>query len=207
MEKIQLEIVALSQSVTQAQSYAVVLGEVRGSRRLPIVIGGFEAQAIAVALEKMTPSRPLTHDLLKNLCDTFNVELDHIVINNLVDGIFYAQLVCNKDGLTVEIDSRTSDAIALAVRFGCPVYTYDFILDSAGITVEEATEMGAEPELDEEEEDIDEQSLEQEIESIAESNIYEDYTVAELEEMLENSLKKEDYEKAARIRDELNKRK
>jgi bifunctional DNase/RNase len=205
MERIELEIIALSQSVTQAQSYAVVLGEVKGSRRLPIVIGGFEAQAIAVALENMTPSRPLTHDLLKSICDTYDVELNHIVINNLVDGIFYAQLVCSKDGETIEIDSRTSDAIALAVRFKCPIYTYEFILDSAGITVEEATEMGAEPESEEGE--IDEETLEEEIERVTDANIYEDYTLAELEELLESALAKEDYEKAARIRDEMNKRK
>lgn len=205
MEKIELEIIALSQSVTQAQSYAVVLGEVTGTRRLPIVIGGFEAQAIAVALEKMTPSRPLTHDLLKNICDQFEVELDHIVINNLVDGIFYAQLVCRKDGEVFEVDSRTSDAIALAVRFKCPIYTYEFILDSAGITVEEATEMGAEPE-DEDDEDLEEE-LQEEIEKVTDANVYGDYTMAELEELLEAALAKEDYEKAARIRDEMNKRK
>ena len=120
MKKIELEILALSHSVTQSHSYAVVLGEVGGTRRLPIVIGGFEAQAIAVELEKMKPARPLTHDLLRNVCDMFNIELDHIVINNLVEGIFYAQLVCKQGGETFEIDSRTSDAIALAVRFECP---------------------------------------------------------------------------------------
>ena len=138
MKKIELEIVALSHSITQTHSYAVVLGEVNGLRRLPIVIGGFEAQAIAVALERMQPSRPLTHDLLKNFMNAFNVDLHEIIISDLQEGIFYSKLVCVNDHDTVEIDSRTSDALALAVRFGCPVFTYDHILESAGILMEDA---------------------------------------------------------------------
>jgi len=137
MKKIELEIVALSHSITQTHSYAVVLGEVNGLRRLPIVIGGFEAQAIAVALERMSPSRPLTHDLMKNFMLAFNVKLHGVVINDLQEGIFYSKLVCSSANDTVEIDSRTSDALALAVRFGCPVYTYDSILDQAGILMED----------------------------------------------------------------------
>ena len=137
MKKIELEIVALSHSITQTHSYAVVLGEVNGLRRLPIVIGGFEAQAIAVALERMQPSRPLTHDLMKNFMLAFNIELHEIIINDLQEGIFYSKLVCSTEHDTVEIDSRTSDAVALAVRFGCPIYTYENILDSAGILMEE----------------------------------------------------------------------
>ena len=137
MKKIELEIVALSHSITQTHSYAVVLGEVNGLRRLPIVIGGFEAQAIAVALERMQPSRPLTHDLMKNFMMAFNVELHEIVINDLQEGIFYSKLLCSTDHDTVEIDSRTSDALALAVRFGCPIYTYENILESAGILMED----------------------------------------------------------------------
>lgn len=137
MKKIELEIVALSHSITQTHSYAVVLGEVNGLRRLPIVIGGFEAQAIAVALERMNPSRPLTHDLMKNFMIAFNVELHEIVINDLQEGIFYSKLVCSSSNDTVEIDSRTSDALALAVRFGCPIYTYDNILDQAGVLMED----------------------------------------------------------------------
>ena len=136
MKKIELEIVALSHSITQTHSYAVVLGEVNGLRRLPIVIGGFEAQAIAVALERMSPSRPLTHDLMKNFMMAFNVELHEVVINDLQEGIFYSKLVCSSENDTVEIDSRTSDALALAVRFGCSIFTYDNILDSAGILME-----------------------------------------------------------------------
>src|SRR5258708_24732869 len=137
MKKIELEIIALSHSITQTHSYAVVLGEVNGLRRLPIVIGGFEAQAIAVALERMQPSRPLTHDLMKNFMLAFNVELHEVIINDLQEGIFYSKLVCSSENDTVEIDSRTSDALALAVRFGCPIYTYDNILESAGILMED----------------------------------------------------------------------
>jgi uncharacterized protein len=137
MKKIELEIVALSHSITQTHSYAVVLGEINGLRRLPIVIGGFEAQAIAVALERMSPSRPLTHDLMKNFMMAFNVELHEVIINDLQEGIFYSKLVCSSANDTVEIDSRTSDALALAVRFGCPIYTYDNILDQAGILMED----------------------------------------------------------------------
>ena len=134
MKKIDLEIVALSHSVTQSHNYAVVLGEVKGNRRLPIVIGGFEAQAIAVAMERMIPNRPLTHDLFKNTLDTFDVELREVVINNLLDGIFYAQLVCTREGEEFVIDSRTSDAIAMAVRFKSPIYTFDFIMDPVSYT-------------------------------------------------------------------------
>ena len=137
MKKIELEIVALSHSITQTHSYAVVLGEINGLRRLPIVIGGFEAQAIAVALERMSPSRPLTHDMMKNFMLAFNVDLHEIFINDLQEGIFYSKLVCSSSNDTVEIDSRTSDALALAVRFGCPIYTYDNLLEQAGVLMED----------------------------------------------------------------------
>jgi len=137
MKKIELEIIAISHSITQTQSYAVVLGEVNGSRRLPIVIGGFEAQAIAVALEKMNPSRPLTHDLMKNFLVAFGIDLHEVIINDLQEGVFYSKLVCSNEQDTIEIDSRTSDAIAMAVRFGCPIYTFEHILQNAGILLEE----------------------------------------------------------------------
>ncbi len=193
MRKIELDIVALSHSVTQSHNYAVVLGERDGSRRLPIVIGSFEAQAIAVAMERMTPNRPLTHDLFKNTLETFNIELKEVVINNLIDGIFYARLICMKAGETFEIDSRTSDALALAVRFACPVYTYEFILDAAGIVLEEADE----------EYDHDH--------AVAVGNAGEEtlssYPLDKLNKMLEDVLAQEDYERAAEIRDELNRRK
>ena len=195
MKKIELEIVALSHSITQTHSYAVVLGEVNGLRRLPIVIGGFEAQAIAVALEKMQPSRPLTHDLMKNFMNAFNVDLHEIIISDLQEGIFYSKLVCSSENDTVEIDSRTSDALALAVRFGCPIYTYENILESAGILMEDTSTAKKKktPVAVEEEgsgkEDLKSMSLE------------------DLNTLLNEVLEAEDYIKAVAIRDEINARK
>ena len=194
MKRIDLDIVALSHSVTQSHNYAVVLGERRGQRRLPIVIGSFEAQAIAVAMERMVPNRPLTHDLFKNTLDTFGIELKEVVINNLLDGIFFARLVCVKNGEPYEIDSRTSDAIAMAVRFDCPIYTYDFILEAAGVVLDEQDEEGA---------------------VTAEAGTatpppnpdkLESYTLDALQRRLEEVLSSEDYETAAKIRDELKRR-
>lgn len=189
MKKIELSIVALSHSVTQSHNYAVVLGEKEGSRRLPIVIGGFEAQAIAVAMEKMSPNRPLTHDLLKSALDHFNITLKEVVINNLLDGIFYAQLVCEKDGIEVEIDSRTSDALALAVRYDCPIYTFEFILDAAGVILEEPEETAPKPKKKE---------------SKKNPNDFSSFNLEELQSILEEALAAEDYERAAKVRDEIN---
>jgi bifunctional DNase/RNase len=196
MKKIELEIVALSHSITQTHSYAVVLGEINGLRRLPIVIGGFEAQAIAVALERMSPSRPLTHDLMKNFMLAFNIELHEIVINDLQEGIFYSKLVCSSANDTVEIDSRTSDALALAVRFGCPIYTYDTILDQAGILMEDdgkkkRSSTGSTPVTSEGNANDDLKGL----------------TMEELETMLQEILDQEDYIRAIAIRDEIKSRK
>ena len=195
--KIELDIVALSHSVTQSHNYAVVLGEKEGARRLPIVIGGFEAQAIAVAMERMTPNRPLTHDLFKKALQTFDIELQEVIINNLLDGIFYARLVCLKDGELIEIDSRTSDALALAVRFKCPIYTYAFILESAGVVLEDEGESG-EP-----------SGTEVTVGSGTESSDapLEEYSNEALEKLLTEALDHEDYERAAEIRDEINRRK
>lgn len=190
MKKIDLEIVALSHSVTQSHNYAVVLGEVSGNRRLPIVIGGFEAQAIAVAMERMIPNRPLTHDLFKNTLDTFNVELKEVVINNLLDGIFYAQLVCVREGEEFVIDSRTSDAIAMAVRFKSPISTFDFIMEQAGVVLEDEEERKEKAIIPEE----------------VSPDSYDQYSLKALKQMLEDVLDTEDYEKAALIRDEINKR-
>jgi len=201
MKKIELDIVALSHSVTQSHNYAVVLGEQHGSRRLPIVIGGFEAQAIAVAMERMNPNRPLTHDLFKNALETFDVELKEVVINNLLDGIFYARLVCLKDGKIVEIDSRTSDALALAVRFDCPIYTYEFILDAAGVILED-------PEEGEGEEGASVEPAEpkRKRKKAGKDTALSQYSEEDLTKMLSDVLSDEDYERAAEIRDELNKR-
>ena len=137
MNKIKLEIAGLSYSQTQSGAYALVLSEAGGKRQLPIIIGGFEAQAIAIELEKMTPTRPLTHDLFRNFAQAFSIEVKEVVIYNLSEGIFYSQLICESDGITTEIDARTSDAIAIGVRFNCPIYTFEHILSSAGIQGEE----------------------------------------------------------------------
>jgi bifunctional DNase/RNase len=199
MKKIELEIVALSHSITQTHSYAVVLGEMNGLRRLPIVIGGFEAQAIAVALERMQPSRPLTHDLFANFMTTFNIELVEVVIYKLEEGIFFARLMCTNDGETIEIDSRTSDALALAVRANCHIYTYENILETAGLYLDqsesgETTPDAATPEkkatVSSPHSDTDLSSLNME----------------ELNTLLQTVLEQEDYVRAISIRDEINSR-
>lgn len=198
MKKIELRIVALSHSVSQSNNYAVVLGEMIGLRRIPIVIGSFEAQAIAVAMEKMTPNRPLTHDLFKQTLEAFKVELKEVIINNLLDGIFYARLICEREGEIIELDSRTSDAIALAVRFQCPIYTYEFILDTAGVELDESIQN----DIDEESEDeVDVKPGKDKQSSLS------TYSLESLQNMLLQVLEEENYEKAATIRDEIDKRK
>ncbi len=198
MKKIELEIVALSHSITQTHSYAVVLGEVNGLRRLPIVIGGFEAQAIAVALEKMQPSRPLTHDLMKNFMNAFAIDLHEIIICDLQEGIFYSKLVCSTENDTVEIDSRTSDAIALAVRFGCPVYTYENILESAGILMEDTGTAGKKKKV--------KQEVMVEQDTPTGNEDLKTMTLEELNTLLNEVLEGEDYIRAIAIRDEINTR-
>ena len=190
MHKIELEIVALSHSITQSNSYAVVLGEVNGLRRLPIVIGGFEAQAIAVALENMHPSRPLTHDLMKNFMTAFGVQLQEVYICDLQEGIFYSKLVCFTANDTIEIDSRTSDAIALAVRFGCPIYVYSNILEQAGLTNE----------------NVDKPIHATPVNEPAKINDLSLLSLVELNNLLKEVLEQEDYIRAIDIRDEINKR-
>jgi len=198
MKKIELRIVALSHSVSQSNNYAVVLGEMVGLRRIPIVIGSFEAQAIAVAMEKMTPNRPLTHDLFKQTLEAFKVEIKEIIINNLLDGIFYARLICEREGEIIELDSRTSDAIALAVRFQCPIFTYEFILDTAGVELDESTQADIEEESDDE--------MEEKLGKNKQSALS-TYSLESLQNMLLQVLEEENYEKAATIRDEIDKRK
>ena len=200
MKKIELEIVALSHSITQTHSYAVVLGEVNGLRRLPIVIGGFEAQAIAVALEKMHPSRPLTHDLMKNFLNAFAIDLHEIIICDLQEGIFYSKLVCASENDTIEIDSRTSDALALAVRFGCPIYTYENILESAGILMED-TGSGTKKKKAKQEVVVEEKG------PAGGSEDLKTMSLEELNNLLNEVLEGEDYIRAIAIRDEINSRK
>jgi bifunctional DNase/RNase len=190
-EKVKLEIVGLSYSQTQSGAYALVLSEAGGKRRLPIIIGGFEAQAIAIELEKMTPTRPLTHDLFKSFATSFDVSIKEVIIYNLVEGIFYSKIVCEKDGQTVEIDARTSDAIAIGVRFNCPVYTFENILSSAGILLDEAAVENELNGIEEEEEET------QSVESAS---------VEELEKQLEVAIENEDYELASKLRDLINKK-
>ena len=194
--KIKLEILGLSYSQTQTGAYALVLGEAEGKRRLPIIIGNFEAQAIAIELEQMKPSRPLTHDIFKSFADSFDIVVNQVIIYKLVEGIFFAKLICTGNGKTdIEIDTRTSDAIALAVRFKCPIYSYETILSSAGIILEDDDFQTSAPEDESDE-----------IPSLAQDDPYVSLTLAELESELSKALENEDYEKATVIRDEINKR-
>jgi bifunctional DNase/RNase len=198
MEKIKLNIIGLSYSQTQTGAYALVLGEEEGSRRIPIIIGGFEAQAIAIELEDMKPSRPLTHDLFKSVIDALNATVEEVIIYNLVEGVFFSKLICKHDGKEFEVDSRTSDAIAIAVRFECPIYTYENIISSAGIILDEE-------EISEEEDD----DFDDDMEDIEEKKpiTLADMTLKELKTLLSEAVANEDYEKASKIRDEIEKRK
>lgn len=199
MKKTELEIVALSHSITQTHSYAVVLGELNGLRRLPIVIGGFEAQAIAVALERMQPSRPLTHDLFSNMMSTFDIELTEVIIYKLEEGIFFAKLVCSHNNDVVEIDSRTSDALALAVRTGCRIFTFENILDAAGLYLDPSdTSANVEP--------AKTTDTPTAVESVSQNKDLANMNLDELKTLLQQVLEQEDYVRAISIRDEINKR-
>ncbi|OQX80446.1 MAG: hypothetical protein B6D61_01995 [Bacteroidetes bacterium 4484_249] len=190
MEKIKLEIIGMSYSQSQSGAYALILGEKGGKRRLPIIIGGFEAQAIAIELEKMKPSRPLTHDLFKSFSKTFGITIREVVINKFIEGVFHAELVCLDGRNEFRIDARTSDAVALALRFHCPIFTYEQIMSAAGIVVDDTKKEEEKPKKDK-----------------AKENIFENSTIAELKDMLQKSIENEDYEKASKIRDEINRRK
>lgn len=192
MDKVKLEIVGLSYSQTQSGAYALVLAEVGGKRSLPIIIGGFEAQAIAIELEKMTPTRPLTHDLFKSFALSFGIKVKEIVIYNLNEGIFYAKLICEKEGHLSEIDARTSDAIALGVRFKCPIYTYENILDSAGVELDENSDFASD--------------FDTETEKTPAENSLSNLSIDELQQQLNTALEDEEYELASKIRDEISKR-
>ena len=202
MKKIKLEIIGLSFSQTQSGAYALVLGEESGKRRLPIIIGGFEAQAIAVELENMTPSRPLTHDLFKNFAIAYGISIQEVVIYNLKEGIFFSKLMCNDGAKQIEIDARTSDAIAMAVRFNCPIYTHETILSQAGVLLDDDNSIIDPPKPEEKKEKKGAVSK-----SPAKEGEYNSMTTEELKEALMRALDEEAYEKASKIRDEISKRK
>ncbi len=192
MEKIPLKLLGMINSQSQSGAYTLILGEMEGKRRLPILINTFEAQAILFHIEQIKIPRPLTHDLFKNFADTFGIEFQEVIISKFAQGIFYATLVCS-DGVSVkEIDSRTSDAIALAVRFNCPIYTYEAVLTGAGVSVEE------EPDIDE----LATGGLE-----VNEEYDYNKFSTSELEQMMKEAIEHEEYEKASQLRDVIRKRK
>jgi bifunctional DNase/RNase len=194
MKKIKLKVLGISYSQTQSGAYALVLMEEEGERRIPIIIGGFEAQAIIIRLENLDPPRPLTHDLFKSFADEFNISIKEVLINKLEDGVFYSMLICSNGEREYSIDSRTSDAVALALRFNCPIFTTEEILQKAGITVE-PSESTAQPKEDSE--TLSDQT----------ASKYAAYSDEELYKMIDEAVRTEDYERAAIIRDEIEKRK
>ena len=196
MQKVRLEISGIAYSQTQSGSYVLTLSEASGNRKLPIVIGGFEAQAIAVELEKMIPNRPLTHDLVKSFCISFDVAIKEVLIYKFVEGVFYAKLICDRDGVLTEIDSRTSDAIAVGVRFNSPIYTFSNVLEDAGITRDQEDAFESDSLVSQDD------SLELEESSTG----YASSSMEELEKQLQDALEKEDYELASKLRDEIKKR-
>ena len=191
MEKVELRFLRITYSHTHAGAYALILGEVEGDRRLPIIVGAAEAQAIAIQVEHIKPARPMTHDLFKSLAESLDVRMKEVLISDLVEGIFHARLILEQDGDTIEIDARSSDAIALALRFGCPIFSFEFIMSAAGLSVED------EPEDSSAEEDREEGQL---VKPIGNSSL------DELKEMLDDALDQEDYERASQLRDEIKRR-
>ena len=205
MSLVRLNIKGISYSQTQNGAYALILSEVDGDRKLPIVIGAFEAQSIAIALEKeIKPPRPLTHDLFKNFADRFDIVVKQVIIHKLVDGVFYSSLICERDKIEEIIDARTSDAIALALRFNAPIFTYKNILDKAGIYLK----VNPEDEDENNQENILlEELVAEELESVKEEESnYSNKSLEELKSLLEQAVANEDYEAAAKIRDEISKR-
>ncbi|QVY67411.1 bifunctional nuclease family protein [Polaribacter sp. Q13] len=202
MSLIQLTIKGISYSQTQSGAYALVLSEMEGTRTLPIIIGAFEAQSIAIALEtEIRPPRPLTHDLFKTFSDRFSVKVKEVIIHKLVDGVFFSSLVCEKDGVEEILDARTSDAIAIAVRFQAPIYTYENILEKAGIFLKIEEEFGIEDTLESEEDSLDLDAL-----IIKKEASFSAVSLKELHEQLDSAVSDENYELAAKIRDEISKR-
>lgn len=197
MQKVRLEIQGIAYSQTQSGSYVLTLIEAAGNRKLPIVIGGFEAQAIAVELEKMIPNRPLTHDLFKSFCVSYDVVIKEVLIYKFEEGVFYAKMICDKDGVHTEIDSRTSDAIAIGVRFNSPIYTFSNVLEDAGITQDQEAAFESDSLVSQDDDDFD---IEEKV------NDYSSSLMEELEQQLQGALEQEDYELASKLRDEIKKR-
>ena len=199
MELIRLLINGISYSQTQNGAYALILSELDGERKLPIVIGTYEAQSIAIAIEKdIKPPRPLTHDLFKSFCERFDIIVKQVIIHKLVDGVFYSSIICDRDGVEEIIDSRTSDAIALATRFDAPIFTYENILEKAGIIIEIE-------EYDEEDKILFKELFSEET-TLANSEDFKDKTIDELQKLLKIAVQNENYETAAKIRDEISNR-
>ena len=199
MKKVKLNILGLSYSQTQTGAYALVLSEADGNRRIPIIIGAVEAQAIAIQLEGLKPPRPLTHDLFLNVALAFDIEITEVFIHKLEEGIFYAEIVCEQGSNRIRVESRTSDAIALALRFECSIYTTEDILEKAGIIME-FDESG----------DLHENGVSDSNKSQKPTEVqtrYSDYSLEELKELLNEAVADEDYEKASKIRDEINRKK
>lgn len=200
MKKIKLEILGLSSSQSQTSSFALVLGETEGNRRLPIIIGMFEAQAIAIEIEKIIPNRPMTHDLFKSFANNFHFTVEEIIISDLKEGVFFAKIVCS-DGLKkMEVDARPSDAIAIGLRFDSPIFTYENILAEAGIVLTDEAEEEVEKKTE------SKSKAKKEVTASRKSEDFKNYSVERLNELLKDAIDKEDYERAAKIRDELSKR-
>jgi uncharacterized protein len=194
MKRIKLKVTGISYSQTQSGAYALILNEENGDRRIPIIIGGFEAQAIVIKLENLDPPRPLTHDLFKKFADEFNISVTEVMIYKLEEGVFFSKLVCNNGSKEYSIDSRTSDAVALALRFDCPIFIAEDILDKAGITINPAdSDITASNDADNN--------------NVSEGSKYDPYSDEELYKIIDESVKTEDYERAAAVRDEIEKRK
>ncbi|EDM43561.1 hypothetical protein SCB49_08223 [unidentified eubacterium SCB49] len=208
MSLVRLNIKGISYSQTQNGAYALILNEVDGERKLPIIIGAFEAQSIAIALEKeIQPPRPLTHDLFKNFADRFDIIIKQVIIHKLVDGVFYSSIICEREGIEEIIDARTSDAIALALRFDAPIFTYKDILDNAGVYLKAGSSEEKPSEVEKEDALIEDLIIGEETETEkTATDKFAKFSKKELNTMLEKAVSDEDYEKAARLRDELSKR-
>ena len=202
MQKVRLEISGIAYSQTQSGSYVLTLSEAAGNRKLPIVIGGFEAQAIAVELEKMIPNRPLTHDLIKSFCVSYDVVIKEVLIYKFVEGVFYSKLICERDGVISEIDSRTSDAIAVGVRFNSPIFTLSNIIDEASISNHDEDAYESDEIFDDAATDsaTDSAEDEKEVSSLI------SHSLQDLEKQLQAALENENYELASKLRDEMKKR-